>query len=86
MEKEREQEEIYEQLVITPPEQVYCNICGGVMDFWDIQGDFTIHRHVGYGSAYDMEEVKLHICCSCFDSIVERCAINPVVESGTIDK
>lgn len=76
---DKEQDEIYEQLTISPPEQVYCNICGGLMDFWDIQEDFTIHRCVGYGSVHDMEEIKLHMCCECFDRIVEQCAINPVI-------
>lgn len=61
------------------PEKTYCNICGSELDEWDLQEDFTLHKHVGYGSKYDLSEVKLHICCRCFDNIVDQCMITPIV-------
>lgn len=56
----------------------YCNICGSKMDFWDIQGDYTIHTTAGYGSKYDEEEIELHICCDCMDKIIDQCKITPI--------
>lgn len=56
-----------------------CNICGGKLDFFDRQEDYTIHKNIGYGSIYDGETVDLHICCSCFDKIVSECKISPVL-------
>ena len=49
-----------------------CNLCGKELDFWDVQEDFTLHRHVGYGSGYDGEVIKLRLCCECFDHIVDE--------------
>lgn len=57
-----------------------CNRCGKELDFWDIQEDFTIHRHVGYGSGYDGEVINLRLCCECFDRLVNECKVSPVEE------
>lgn len=57
-----------------------CNRCGKELDFWDVQEDFTIHRHVGYGSIYDGEVVNLQLCGDCFDEIVSECKISPIEE------
>lgn len=59
-----------------------CNRCGKELDFWDIQEDFTIHKHVGYGSIYDGEVVKLQFCGDCFDEIVAECKVSPIEEVG----
>ena len=53
-----------------------CNLCGKELDFWDVQEDFTLHRHVGYGS----EVIKLRLCCECFDHIVDECKVSPIEE------
>lgn len=59
-----------------------CNRCGRELDFWDVQEDFTIHRHIGYGSVHDGDIVNLHLCCGCFDKIVDECKVSPVEEVG----
>lgn len=57
----------------------YCNICGGKMDFWDIQEDYTIHKTAGYGSKYDEEEIEMHFCCDCMDKLIDSCLITPLI-------
>lgn len=63
--------------------EIRCNLCGSKFDEWDRQEDFGIHRHVGYGSKYDLSVIELDFCCSCFDKVVdyirENGAIDPVV-------
>lgn len=59
-----------------------CNRCGRELDFWDVQEDFTIYRHIGYGSVHDGDIVNLHLCCDCFDKIVDECKVSPVEEVG----
>ena len=56
-----------------------CNLCGMPLDEWDVQENYSIHTKVGYGSKYDFCEVRLQLCCRCFDSLVERCAVSPIV-------
>lgn len=56
-----------------------CNICGKDLDLFDMQEDFTIHRRVGYGSKYDLNEIKICFCCGCFDRIVDSCKISPLI-------
>lgn len=61
-----------------------CNICTKEFDFWDEQEDFSICRQIGYGSGYDGLEIDLHLCCDCFDkvmdTIVPMCQIDPLSE------
>lgn len=63
-----------------------CNICGKEFDMWDEQEDFSLVRHVGYGSKYDGETIQLDMCCDCFDKLMDglipKCAIPPVKEQG----
>ena len=56
----------------------FCNMCGKRMDFWDVNEDNTIHTRAGYGSKYDEEEIELHMCCECFDEIIDQCVISPL--------
>ena len=56
-----------------------CNICGDELDFWDIDQGFAINTLVGYGSRNDGSHVYLRMCCNCFDDIVTRCKLSPVV-------
>jgi hypothetical protein len=57
-----------------------CNVCGGEMDFFDVQQGFSIHTVVGYGSKHDGEIVDLHLCNNCFDHLVDSCRISPTRE------
>lgn len=59
----------------------YCNCCARPLDEWDLQQKFAIHTLVGYGSKYDTEKIRLQLCCSCFDNLVDKCAIPPVENS-----
>lgn len=62
----------------------YCNICGGQMDYWDVNEDFTIHTYAGYGSRYDGEEIELHVCCDCMGKLIEKCSISPIVREPDV--
>lgn len=63
-------------------EKQYCNGCGRELDFWDKQQDFTIHKKIQYGSVHDGATVDMHLCCLCFDTLLQACAVSPVVEEG----
>lgn len=56
----------------------YCNLCGGELNAMDVQNDFEIHRNVGYGSRYDLTEVRLCLCNNCFDRLADACVLTPV--------
>lgn len=58
--------------------KTHCNLCGNEFDLLDYINNFCVHTTVGYGSKYDAECVDLHFCCSCFDTVVRQCAINPM--------
>ncbi len=58
--------------------KIHCNGCGRELDFWDLQQNFTIHKRVEYGSIYDGSLVDLRLCCECFDSLVQACAVLPI--------
>ena len=57
-------------------------MCGKQFDFWDEQQNFDFDRSVGYGSKYDMRDIRLRLCCGCFDKLMDyirpRCAVDPV--------
>lgn len=59
-----------------------CSKCGQILDMYDIQQDFTIHKRVGYGSIYDGDTVDLHLCCRCFDNLVRECLVYPIHEGA----
>ncbi len=61
-------------------EKKLCSHCGKELDFFDQQQDFSIHKHIGYGSIYDGDYVDLHLCCECFDKAVAECKISPIEE------
>ena len=50
---------------------------------WDMQEDFCLNRHIGYGSKYDYNFLQLNLCCDCFDRlldhIIPQCKINPII-------
>lgn len=47
-------------------------MCGKDFDEFDIQEDFSLYRHIGYGSKYDMNKLELDLCCGCFDKLVDE--------------
>lgn len=60
-----------------------CNVCGKGFDFWDEQENFSLYRSVGYGSAFDGENIELDMCCRCFDEMMHtyllpKCLISPI--------
>lgn len=61
---------------------IFCNCCGKKFTMWDIQENISIHKTMGYGSDYDGEEIEIDFCVECFDKIVERCVISPIVKFG----
>ena len=56
----------------------YCNKCGKELDMWDVQQGFSIHRHLGYGSKYDGDDLYIDLCCDCMDLLIDSCVIPPV--------
>lgn len=57
---------------------VYCNKCGKVLEKWDIEGRYSMYRHLCYGSKYDGEELRLDLCSECLDKLIESCKILPI--------
>lgn len=57
-----------------------CNMCGKKFDMWDEQEDFSIRRRLGYGTAYDGDELDLDLCCGCMEKIIDECIISPIIE------
>lgn len=62
-------------------QQRMCNKCGKPFDIFDRQEDFSIYRHIGYGSKYDGDKLELDICCNCMDKFIDSCKISPIIES-----
>lgn len=58
--------------------ELYCNKCGKKMDMWDIQENYSMQRHLGYGSKYDGDNLDIDLCCDCMDELIESCVIPPV--------
>lgn len=55
----------------------YCNLCGKELNEFDVQENYSLHRHIGYGSEHDGETLDLHICCECMDEIINKCIVDP---------
>jgi hypothetical protein len=62
-----------------------CNVCGQPFTDLDEQEHIGLHTKIGYGSRHDGDTIDLDICCSCFDSLIDklasRCMINPIHEN-----
>lgn len=62
----------------------YCNFCGKELDMLDKMEGIDLVKRIGYGSRYDLHDLKLKLCCNCMDScldiLIEKCAINPLSE------
>lgn len=65
-----------------------CNVCGKEFDGWDLQEDFGLHYHIGYGSRYDGGRLELDFCCDCFDNLLDyilpKCSISAIEGVGEI--
>jgi len=48
-----------------------CNRCGVELDLIDEINDFSFEKRVGYGSKHDLEHISLHLCCHCFDELLD---------------
>jgi len=48
---------------------------------WDISENFHIHKNLGYGTKYDGDNLKLNLCCSCIEEIIDNCTISPIEEN-----
>ena len=60
---------------------VRCNKCGRILDDFDVNNDYSIHRKIGYGSGHDGELLELRLCSDCLDELIEACKISPVTEN-----
>lgn len=64
------------------PVKLRCNMCGSIMDYWDVALGFNLHMLVGYGSQYDGDRIDLDICSNCFDKhfpkVIKACKISPI--------
>ncbi len=61
-----------------------CTMCGKYFDLWDEQESFCLNRRIGYGSSHDGCQVKLQLCCGCFDRVLDMivplCRTNPITD------
>ena len=62
-------------------ETTFCNMCGKPLDFWDVQEDFSLHRHLGYGTKNDGSVLDLQLCCDCIDNLIDECVISPIIDN-----
>ena len=58
-----------------------CNVCGKEFDTWDESENFVVHSRLGYGTKFDGDELNLHICCKCMESIIDSCKVSPITEN-----
>ena len=57
-----------------------CNKCGKIFDTFDAQENFSIKRHLGYGTKYDGSKLDLSLCCECMETLIDECKFSPVLE------
>ena len=55
-----------------------CNICGKPLDIFDETEGLAICKHLGYGTAYDGNDLEFHTCCACMDKIISSCKVSPI--------
>lgn len=63
---------------------IRCNKCNKTFGEWDIQQDFSIIKHIGYGSKYDGCVFEIDLCCDCADKLIEQlvkeCTTSPIID------
>ena len=55
-----------------------CNICGKPLDIFDETEGLAICKHLGYGTAYDGNDLEFRTCCACMDKIINSCKVSPI--------
>lgn len=60
-----------------------CNKCGKEFDMWDTSEHFHIYQKCGYGTKFDGDDLELDLCCACIESLIDSCAISPIIEKNT---
>lgn len=72
----------YEYIVDFEP--TTCHMCGKIFDEWDYRENFCFDYHIGYGSKYNINRLKLNLCIDCFDKVLDfilpQCKTNPLKE------
>lgn len=58
--------------------ETICNKCGKHFDMWDKSEDFSFYAQLGYGTKYDGSTLKLDLCCSCMEKLIDECKISPI--------
>ena len=65
-------------------------MCGKELDEWDLNADFDFERYIGFGSKYDLHIFEAHLCCKCFDRILDTILPmfknNPLSEYEIVDE
>ena len=65
-------------------------MCGKELDEWDLNADFNFERYIGFGSKYDLHIFEAHLCCKCFDKILDTILPmfknNPLSEYEIVDE
>lgn len=59
---------------------IICNKCGKELDIWDKQEEFSLHKNLGYGTAYDGMRLELDLCCKCMEELIVNCAETPLID------
>ena len=60
---------------------IVCNKCGKELDLWDTQENFYIERSLGYGTKYDGDKLKIHLCCDCMEKLIDECVVSPISDN-----
>lgn len=55
-----------------------CNMCGKPLDIFDETEGISICKHLGYGTAFDGDDLDFHACCACMDKIINMCKVSPI--------
>ena len=52
-------------------ETLYCTMCEKEFDDCDYDFNCSIEKWIGFGSKYDLTIFKAHLCCTCFDKVLD---------------
>jgi hypothetical protein len=69
------------QPIFNEDKEKRCNRCGKTLDLWDVQENYSLQKHLGYGTKYDGSNLDLQLCCECMDKLIEECVISPVSDN-----
>ena len=77
---------IKECILVVKPMDIVCDICKESTKDKEI-GNFhfaTLSLQGCYGDKYDCEEHKLHFCIPCYDKLIEKNDLHPIITEGII--